>query len=100
MAAKPRAVLIIGVIAVAIAAVASVLFYNYLKKQEEIVKEAVATRKVVVAARVIAVGSAIDSTQVSAVDWPAANVPPAAVTSIHDAVGRMGEKNKNPRRPL
>ena len=89
MAAKPRAVLIIGVIAVAIAAVASVLFYNYLKKQEEIAKEAVETRKVVVATRAIAVGSAIDSTQVSVVDWPAASVPPAAVTSIHDAVGRM-----------
>src|SRR3990170_850060 len=77
MAAKPRAVLVIGVIAVVIAAVASVLFYNYLKKQEEIVKEAVATQKVVVATRAIAVGSAIDSTQVSVVDWPPATLSPS-----------------------
>src|SRR3990172_2339547 len=89
MAAKPRAVVIIGVVAVAIAAIASWVLYNYLREQEEMVKGAVATDQVVVAARDIPIGSSIDRTQIKTVTWPRASMPPGAVLTAADAVGRV-----------
>jgi len=89
MAAKPRAVVVIGVVAIAIAAIASWLLYNYLREQQEIVKEAVATEQVVVASKDIPVGTTIERTQIKVVTWPKANVPERAVLTEAGAVGRV-----------
>ncbi|MEE9614798.1 MAG: Flp pilus assembly protein CpaB [Thermodesulfobacteriota bacterium] len=100
MAAKPRAVFIIGVIAVAIAAVASIYLYSYLKSQEERVLEAVATTDVVVARMAIPVGTAIELANVEAVAWPKASMPPGALTSATDAVGRVTLMGVQPGDPI
>ena len=49
MAARPRAVIIVGILAVAIAAAAAYFLYDYLRMQEKRVSEAVATEEIVVA---------------------------------------------------
>jgi pilus assembly protein CpaB len=93
MAAKPRAVIVVAILAIAIAVVASVALYNYLKGKEAEVREAreaaVATEKVVVAAREIPIGTPIASEQVDVVAWPKANVPQGAFSSAEEAAGRV-----------
>lgn len=93
MAAKPRAVIIVAIVAVAIAVVASVSLYNYLKGQEEKVKEAMevatAIEKVVVADKEIPIGTPVDATQVKLADWPKANVPPGAFSSLEEVADRV-----------
>ncbi len=84
-----RSVFIAGFVAVAIAAVATYLLYNYMKGQERVTKELVATEKVVVAAREIPAGTNIDAGMVKVVDWPRANVPPGAILSTEQVVGRV-----------
>ena len=93
MAAKPRAVIIVAIVAVAIAVVASVSLYNYLKGQEEKVREAMevatATEKVVVADKEIPIGTPVDVGQVKLADWPKANVPPGAFSSADEVADRV-----------
>ncbi|MEJ2698027.1 MAG: Flp pilus assembly protein CpaB [Candidatus Sulfobium sp.] len=90
MAAKPKAVFIIGILAVAIAAVASISLYNYLKRQTAKVQEAVATGSVVVARTDIPVGSTINNTQVKTANWPKNEMPPGQIFSSPDqVVGRV-----------
>lgn len=90
MAAKPKAVIIIGILAIAIAAVASISLYNYLKGQTAKVQQAVATGRVVVAAADIPMGTTIKSSQVKTADWPKTAMPPGQVFSSPDqVVGRV-----------
>ncbi len=100
MAAKPRAVVVVAILAVAIAVVASVSLYNYLKSKEAEVREAkelaVATEKVVVADAEIAVGTPIKALQVKAADWPRANIPQGAITSVEAAEGRVALQTITP----
>jgi pilus assembly protein CpaB len=89
MAAKPKAVIIVGILAVAIAAVAAYSLYNYLKMQEKKVSEAVASEKIVVTTAEIPVGDTINGNQLKTVDWPKANVPQGAFPSIDQVAGRI-----------
>jgi pilus assembly protein CpaB len=93
MAAKPRAVIVVAILAVAIALAAAVALYNYLKdKEAEVVKAreaAVATEKVVVAARGIPIGTTIESNQVKLAPWPKESMPPGAIKSIEAVTGRV-----------
>jgi pilus assembly protein CpaB len=90
MAAKPKAVFIIGILAVAIAAVASISLYNYLKGQTAKVQEAVATGSVVVARTDIPVGSTINNAQVKTANWPKSEMPPGQTfSSPEQVVGRV-----------
>jgi pilus assembly protein CpaB len=90
MAAKPKAVFIIGILAVAIAAVASISLYNYLKGQTARVQEAVATGSVVVATTDIPVGSTINATQVKTANWPKNEMPLGQTFASPDqVVGRV-----------
>ncbi len=100
MAAKPRTVLIVGVIAVVIAVVASVSLYNYLKGQEARVKEAVATERIVVASEEIPIGSAIGAAKLKLADWPKANVPIGAFSSTEQVVGRVAIERHLPGDPI
>lgn len=88
MAVK-RSVYIAGFLAIAIAAVATYLLYDYMKGQERMTKELVATERVVVAAKDIPAGVNIDSTMVKIADWPKAATPPGAILSTDQAVGRI-----------
>jgi pilus assembly protein CpaB len=89
MAAKPKAVIIVGVLAVVIAAVAAYSLYNYLKLQEKKMSEAVATQKIVVATENITIGDTIKDRQLKLADWPKANVPQGAFLSIDQVAGRI-----------
>jgi pilus assembly protein CpaB len=89
MAAKPKAVIIVGILSVVIAAVAAYSLYNYLKLQEKKVSEAVATQKIVVAAEGIPIGDTIKDKQLKITDWPKANMPQGAFLSIDQVAGRI-----------
>lgn len=89
MSEKPRAVLVIGVIAIVVAAIASLLLYRYMVSQEARVDEAVASGEVVIAATDISVGSAIKLSQVTTTLWPKATMPGNALSSINEAGGRV-----------
>jgi pilus assembly protein CpaB len=89
MAAKPKAVFIVGIVAVIIAAVAAYFLYDYLKTQEKKVSEAVATQKIVVAAENIPLGDTIKDRQLKLADWPKANLPQGALLSIDQGAGRI-----------
>lgn len=86
MEAKPKTVLIIGILAVAVAGIASLALYNYLKGQEDIVKGAVATQSIVVAAEEIPVGSSIIPQQVKMLNWPKAALPAGQTFSSPEQV--------------
>jgi pilus assembly protein CpaB len=98
--AKPRAVIVAGVLAVVVAIIASIALYNYLKGQEERVKGAVATEKIVVAATEISTGTTIDTTKVKLVDWPKATVPQGSFTSQEQVVGRIAIDRYLPGEPI
>jgi pilus assembly protein CpaB len=100
MAAKPKALYIFGALAVAIAAIASYLLYNYLKGEEQRVSEAVATVPVIAATTEIPVGSTINITQIKTVDWPKANVPQGALSSSDQASGRVAVQTFMPGDPI
>ena len=89
MAAKPKSVFIVGFLAVALAAVASVALYNYLKGQEAKVNQAVSTTNVMVASDDIAAGSTIITTQVKTVSWPSTTLPAGTFSNSSDVVGRV-----------
>jgi len=89
MAARPKAVIIVGALAVVIAAVAAYFLYTYLKTQEQKVREAVASVKIVVAAAGIPMGNTIDAKQLKTADWPKANMPQGAFLSTDQVAGRI-----------
>lgn len=93
MAAKPRAVFVVGLLAIAIAAFASYTLYNYLKGQEAEVKravgQAVAIKKVVVADKEITVGTTINPVTLKTVDWPITDIPPGSFEAPDAAAGRV-----------
>jgi pilus assembly protein CpaB len=100
MAAKPRAVFIIGVIAVVIAGAASFYLMQYLKGQEKKVVEALATEKVLVAAIVIPMGKTIEDKELKLIEWPKASVPEGIMRSASEAVGRVPLLKIHPGDPL
>lgn len=100
MAAKPRAVIIVGILAIAIAAVAAYFLYDYLKSQEKRVSEAVASEKIVVAASEIPLGGTINITQLKTVEWPKANAPQGSFISTDQVVGRVAIQTFLPGDPV
>jgi pilus assembly protein CpaB len=100
MAAKPRAFIIAGVLAVAIAAFASYSLYNYLKGQEKKISEAVASERIVVAADQIPIGTPIIISQLKMSDWPKANMPQGTFISTQPVVGRIALQTFMPGDPI
>lgn len=88
MAARPKAVIIAGALAVIVAAIAAYALYTYLRGQEQKISEAVATERIVVAAVEIPIGSTINLTQVKTAEWPKANLPQGAFPSTDQVIGR------------
>ena len=100
MAARPRAVVVMGVIAVVVAGIASIFLYKYLKVQEQRVKEAVATKSVVVARGAIPIGTVINIGHVTKADWPVASVPSGAFISTDESLGRVSLMTIQPGDPI
>ncbi len=89
MAARPRAVVIVGILAVAIAAAAAYFLYDYLRMQEKRVLEAVATEEVVVSTEEIRVGSTVKENQIKTINWPKASLPEGAISQTNKVAGRI-----------
>src|SRR4030043_1110117 len=88
MAAKPKAVIIAGALAVLVAAVAAYALYTYLRGQETKLTEAVATQRIVVSAVEIPMGTTINMTQVKTSDWPKASKPQGSFPAADQVIGR------------
>ena len=88
MAAKPKAVIIAGVLAVLVAAIAAYALYTYLRGQEQRVSEAVATERIVVAAVEIPMGTTINMTQVKTSEWPKSSMPQGSFPATEKVIGR------------
>ena len=82
----PKSVIITGVLAFAFAGVASLLAYNYLKKQGKNAFKGVA---VVSAAADIPIGTKLDATHVKMATWPKENLPPGIYTDAGAPLGRI-----------
>jgi pilus assembly protein CpaB len=100
MAAKPKPVIIVGILAIVIAAVAAYFLYNYLKTQEEKVKQAVAVEKVVAASENIPIGTTINDKLLKIVDWPKANLPPGTFQTTEQVAGRIALQSFSPGDPI
>lgn len=101
MDSKQRTVLIIGILAVVVAGIASISLYKYLKGQEARVQGAVATESVVVAATEIPIGSVINNQQVKMVNWPKSEVAVGQMlTSAEEATGRTALDRYTPGEPI
>jgi pilus assembly protein CpaB len=104
MAAKPRAVFIIGGIAVVVALIAAFAVWDYMRTQEDrlerMKQEALATEEVVVAAAEIPTGTVISPTAVKTVEWPKVNLPPGAILSTDNATGRVALLTIKPGDPI
>lgn len=101
MEAKPRTVLIIGILAVVVAGIASISLYKYLKGQEAMVKGAVATESIVVAAVEIPVGNVIKPDQVKMVNWPKSATPATQTfSSAEQVTGRTAIDRYTPGEPI
>ena len=72
---------ILGLVAVYLA---NAFFSGVQQRQEDVVKQTRLT-KLVVAAQAIDFAAPLTNTNVALVDWPAANVPPGAFTSLAEA---------------
>jgi pilus assembly protein CpaB len=100
MAARPRAVIIVGILAVVIAAFAAYSLFIYLKGQEKKLKEAVASEKIVVAVEQIPIGNPIIITQLKTTEWPKANIPQGAFLSTEQVVNRVALQSFMPGEPI
>jgi pilus assembly protein CpaB len=100
MAAKPKTAVYIGILAIVIALIASVSLYRYLKGQEEQLKKAVATEKIIIAKRDVSVGSTIEKAQTDSIDWPRANRPQGAFTATESVIGRIALERFVPGEPI
>ncbi len=100
MAAAKKTVYIAGVLAVAIALVATYMLYDYLRGQEKRVGEAVATERIVVASEEIPMGSAVDPAKLKIVEWPKASLPQGSFTATDQVAGRTSIERFVPGDPI
>lgn len=89
MATQSKIAIYVGILAVVIALIASVSLYRYLKGQEEQIKRAVATGKIIIARQDISIGGKIENAQLDSIEWPQANRPQGAFTVKESVIGRI-----------
>lgn len=83
---RPSSVVIAGVLACVFAGCASLLAYNYLKKQGSKPFQGVA---IVSAATDVPIGTKLDATHVRLVTWPKENLPSGFYTDANTPLGRI-----------
>ncbi len=83
---RPSSVVIAGVLACVFAGCASLLAYNYLKKQGSKPFQGVA---IVSAATDVPIGTKLDATHVRLATWPKENLPSGFYTDANTPLGRI-----------
>lgn len=91
---RPKAVVVVVVVALLFAGLASWMVYDYLHKEADIAKASQA-QNIVVAAVDIPLGSKINSTQLKTMGWPRESVPPGSF-SDPKAIVDAGRTNLRP----
>lgn len=85
---RPGAVVIVSVVALAFAGLASWGVYNYLQKETQKSKVAQG-ENIVVAAADIPIGTKLNATQLKTAKWPRESIPPGSLTDPKSAEGRV-----------
>src|SRR6266702_914834 len=85
---RPGAVVVVSVVALVFAGLASWGVYNYLQKETQKSK-ATQTEKTVVAAADIPLGTKLNATQLKTVNWPRESRPPGSFADANQAVDRI-----------
>jgi pilus assembly protein CpaB len=85
---RPKAVIIVAVLAVLLAGVAAMLTYNYLQKETQKVK-AGQPQDIVVATTDIPIGSKITPQQIKIAKFPKESIPPGSIFDINSVPGRV-----------
>ncbi len=85
---RPKAVIVVAVVALAFAGLASWMVYDYLQKTAEKTK-ATQGQQIVVAAADIPLGGTINATQVKTAGWSRESIPPGSITDTKGCVGRI-----------
>jgi pilus assembly protein CpaB len=85
---RPKAVIVVAVLAVLLAGVAAMLTYNYLQTETKKVK-AGQPQEIVVATADIPIGSKILDNQVKVASFPKESIPPGSITDIKTVPGRI-----------
>jgi len=85
---RPGAVVVVSVVALVFAGLASWGVYNYLQ-QETQKSKATQTEKTVVAAADIPIGAKLNATQLKTVNWPRDSRPPGSLADSNLAVDRI-----------
>ncbi len=85
---RPGAVVVVSVVALIFAGLASWGVYNYLQQETQKAK-ATQTEKTVVAAADIPIGAKLNATQLKTVNWPRDSRPPGSFADTNLAVDRI-----------
>lgn len=85
---RPKAVIVVSMLALVFAGIAAWLTFHYLQKEMNRTK-AVEPQSIVVAAADIPIGSAISEPQLKVTSWPKDSIPPGSSSDVKALVGRV-----------
>jgi len=88
---RPKAVIIVAILAIILAGVAALLTYNYLQKETQKVK-AGQPQNIVVATADIPIGSKINEQQIKIANFPKDSIPAGSIYDIKLVPGRVAIK--------
>ncbi|WP_224982590.1 Flp pilus assembly protein CpaB [Geomonas agri] len=85
---RPKAVIVVAILALVFAGIAAWLTFHYLQKEMDKTK-AVQPQPLVVAAADITIGSAISEAQLKVTSWPKDSIPAGSTADLKSLVGRV-----------
>ncbi|WP_136513110.1 Flp pilus assembly protein CpaB [Geomonas edaphica] len=85
---RPKAVIVVAILALVFAGIAAWLTFSYLQGETNRTK-AVQPQSIVVASTDIPIGSAISEPQLKVTSWPKDTIPPGSSSDIKSLVGRV-----------
>ena len=85
---RPKAVIVVAILALVFAGAAAWLTFHFLQKEMDMTK-AVQPQTLVVAAADIPIGSAISEPQLKTTSWPKDSIPPGSAADVKSLVGRV-----------
>ncbi|MFZ3209511.1 MAG: Flp pilus assembly protein CpaB [Geobacteraceae bacterium] len=96
---RPGAVVIVSVVALAFAGLASWGVYSYLQK-ETLKSKSAQGENIVVAAVDIPIGAKLSATQIKTAQWPRESLPPGSLTDLKSVEGRVCIRPLQPNEPI
>ncbi len=96
---RPKAVVVVAVVAVVFAGLASWMVYDYLRKAAETTRTSQG-QQIVVAAVDIPLGSTINATQVKTAGWAKESMPAGSITDTKGCVGRVAVRSISAGEPI